>query len=99
MCAGVCKLSRASEKTPSASLPGSCVQNQNSLEALLLHVLGPVISSMGSYQDITQLVLFLRAAPRCHNVIDEQKEPERKTIGSKEMGEKAVEENSGENPL
>lgn len=62
--------------------------------------MGPVISIMCSYQDVTQLVLSLRAAPRCHNVIHEQKEPDRrKTIGSKEMGEKVVEENSGENPL
>lgn len=40
---------------------------------------------MCSYEDVTQLVLFLLAGPRCHNVTDEQKEPDRrKKIKSKE---------------
>jgi len=40
---------------------------------------------MCSYQDITQLVLFLLAAPHAHNMIDEQKELDRrKRIESKE---------------
>lgn len=44
----------------------------------MLHVLGPVSSSMCSYQDITQLVLFLLAVPPCCNVIDKQKELDRR---------------------
>lgn len=40
---------------------------------------------MCSYQDVTQLVLFLLAAPRCHHGIEEQKElGRRRRIESKE---------------
>lgn len=71
-------VSRASEKSPSLSLSASCAQKLNSLKASLIHVLGPVSSSMSSYQNITQLVLILVAAPHCHNVTDEQKELNRR---------------------
>lgn len=73
-CAQVC-VSRAGlvKIPPLPPLSVSCTQKLNSLRASLIHVLGPVSSSMSSYQNVTQLVLLLVAAPHCHNVTDEQK--------------------------
>lgn len=71
ICTGVRKLNRDSEKYPCLSLSVSCAQNQNSLKASLLCVLGPVLNSMCSYWDVSQLVLLLFPAPCCRNVIDE----------------------------